>query len=132
MEWREEFSVRVPAIDQDHRILVARATEIEQALAAGQSASAVHGAIRQFIQLARKHFNQEVDWMRLRDYPGIGPHIQDHKAFLAKLNDLETRSLAGPLSQQSVEFLHTWLEEHLFSYDRDYADYFLAGGTPKD
>ena len=128
MEWREDFSVHVPGIDQDHRILVARATEIEQAVAEGRGASLVHGAIREFIQLARRHFNREVDWMRIRDYPGIGPHIQDHKAFLAKLGALEAESLAGPLTHEAVAFLPAWFEQHLLSYDKQYASYASAAG----
>lgn len=132
MEWRQDFSVQVPALDKDHQILAGCVTEIEQAVAKGQTSSIVNSAIRQLIKLARTHFNQEVDLMRIRDYPGIGAHIKDHKAFLAELEALERKSLAGRLSNETVEFLHTWLEQHLLSYDKDYASYFSESARPAE
>ena len=124
MEWKHEFSVHVPAIDEDHRILVECVTEIEQAVAVGEKSAVIISAIGEFIHLARTHFNHEVALMRFHDYPDIDAHIKAHKTFLAELARLEKKSLAESLSNEAVEFLHTWLEEHVASYDKHYASYF--------
>jgi len=132
MEWKHEFSVNVPAIDEDHRILVECVTEIEQAVAKREKSSIVTSAIGQFIHLARTHFNHEVSLMRIHDYPDIDAHIKAHKTFLAELARLEKKSLADTLSGEAVEFLHSWLEEHVSSYDKHYASYFsLADNANK-
>ena len=124
MKWKPEFSVHVPAIDEDHRILAECVTEIEQAVAEGEKPAIIASSLGQFIHLARTHFNHEVALMRFHDYPDIDAHIKAHKAFLAELANLEKKSLAENLSSKAVAFLHAWLEEHVSSYDKHYASYF--------
>ncbi len=124
MEWKSEYSVQIPGLDRDHQILVGCVTEIEQAVAEAQPPEALNAAIKRLIRLARTHFNDEVDVMRIRNYAGIAAHIQDHKAFLARLEALERESRKRSVSADVVAALHTWLEQHLLSYDKDYATCF--------
>ncbi len=121
MEWKHEYAVQIPGLDRDHEILVGCVTDIEQAAAEAQPPEVVNGAIRRLIRLARTHFNDEVDVMRVRRYAGIDAHIQDHKTFLGRLEALERESRQQALPAETVASLHAWLEGHLLSYDKDYA-----------
>ncbi len=128
MEWKSEYAVQIPGLDRDHQILVGCVTELEQAVAGAQPAEALNAAIKRLMKLARTHFNDEVDVMRIRNYEGIDAHIQDHKAFLAQLETLERQSRKRPVSSDVVGALHEWLERHLLSYDKDYATCFANAG----
>ena len=130
MEWKQEFSVHVPAIDEDHRALADSVTAIERAVARSETRSAAHSAIEQFVALARGHFNRELALMRIHDYPDIEAHIKSHKSFLLDLRALEKKSRTDTLSNATVAFLPTWLEEHLLSYDRDYYGSYGAAKEP--
>ncbi len=124
MEWKSEYSVQIPGLDRDHQILVGCVTELEQAVAGAQPAQVLNAAVKRLMKLARTHFNDEVDVMRIRNYEGIDAHIQDHKAFLGRLEVLERESRKRRVSADVVASLHEWLERHLLSYDRDYATCF--------
>ena len=59
--------------------------------------------------------------MRIQSYSDIQAHIKGHEKFLADLKELEKRAPTAALSKHSVEFLHSWLEEHILSDDKHYA-----------
>jgi len=130
MEWKKDFCVGLSGIDEAHQDLANAVTGIEQAVARGESSSAIAAAIELFIAQTRSHFNDELTLMRVYDYPDIAAHIQDHKTFLSLLDNLRRTSVSKNTTHEDVAFLHTWLEQHLLSYDKVYYAHFARTWQP--
>jgi len=119
MEWKKEYSVHVPEVDDSHRVIAEHITEIEQAVAHGEPWLVIHSAIADLTDYTRIHFALEETVMRIQRYPDLQAHINSHNHFLADLTVLARNALAEAGSKCSIEFLRLWFEEHLFE-DKKY------------
>ncbi len=129
MEWKKEYSSGIPEIDRDHHILVQLLTDVEEAAAKGRGAPAIFAAIEQLMNMTKAHFDLDVATMRMRGYPKLEEHVSAHKAFLAELGELEVRTFGGAAWTESLGFLRGWLDQHLLSFDKEYA-LFIKSGHP--
>ena len=72
------------------------------------------------------HFSYEEDLMRKHHYPNYSEHRKSHDSFLEKIDDLENRlhenEMIPPI--EIIHYLQSWLSNHFFNLDGDYADYF--------
>ncbi len=127
MDWKDEYSVGIADIDQDHKILVQLLTDVEEAVARGQGTSTIFSAIEQLVNMTKAHFDQDVATMRMQGYPKLDEHINSHKEFLAQLTELENRTFGGAAWTETLRFLHTWVDQHLLSSDKDYAAFVRRG-----
>ena len=129
MEWEEEYSIGIPEIDQQHRVIVECITLVEEAVSGKNEKmrwSAVHGAIGRLADYVRIHFAVEESLMRMHGFPELEQHIEEHLRFANDLSVLQRRSLGSDVSEDMVAFLSTWLRGHVTDVDRRYAD-FLPG-----
>lgn len=86
IEWRDEFSVGVAAVDHEHRELIALINDAHAALGAGdEGVSAFLGEVYAKISA---HFALEERMMRERHYDQYREHKEDHERLLDELRDI--------------------------------------------
>ena len=124
MKWKEEFSVGIPEIDEEHQVLVQCVTDIEAKVTSGEGSSVVHSAIGRFVSILGNHFSGEERLMRHLNYPDFAAHIVEHEQFMADVKAIEARTLSDPLPPELVAILRKWLEDHFMSDDKHYAAFF--------
>jgi hemerythrin len=118
MQWREEYSVGVAEIDDQHRDLVDCIAQLRQSISAKQRWSVVHAVLVRLADYVRIHFAVEESLMRITRYPGIEQHLEEHRWFRASLDDLKRKTLSMNISEDMTAFLADWLGSHIMRSDK--------------
>jgi hemerythrin-like metal-binding protein len=127
MEWKEEYSVGIKEIDTQHKELISLFSRITDSVEQELQWSEVHYRIVELRNFASFHFDFEEALLRLYGCPEADGHVEFHKQFFAKLNDIEKRSLLDEVKQEMFKFLFDWLFGHILTTDKAYAKYILSG-----
>ncbi len=124
MKWKNEYSVGIHEIDEQHKTLTECISSIEQAVARCDP-QAAHVAVVRLVDLVQAHFTLEECLMRIHDYPRLEEHADDHKQFSAHVKTLHERFLTTDVSHDKIEFLHEWWDTHVQKHDKSCALHFL-------
>lgn len=127
MDWRQEYSLGIAEIDTQHQRLLRQFTQIEDAFRRGCSWTDTHYLILDLIEFAKFHFEFEEALMRLFAAPATESHVAEHRQFFIMLQEIEQHSLNQAAETEMVEFLRSWLKNHILGSDRKYAAWILAG-----
>ncbi|MCX7150158.1 MAG: hemerythrin family protein [Rhodocyclales bacterium] len=129
MKWKNEYSLGIQEIDDQHRLLLSSFSVIEEAIKLKQGWSNVHYSIIGLKELARMHFTFEEALMRLFAYPEAKEHRSDHEYFFVRLAAIENNSLRNSTENELLEFLREWLTIHILQTDMGYARHILSGAS---
>jgi hemerythrin len=127
MKWKEEYSVGIQEIDDQHKKLLDMFMVVEQSIESAESWNDVHLGLVGLKSSASIHFTVEQALMRLFGYEDLARHIVTHQYFFDKLAEMERRSLGISTKKETVEFLVDWFKDHMSTTDRKYANYILSG-----
>lgn len=126
MKWKQELSVGIEEIDEQHKTLADCVTLVENAVIGRERWLAVHSALIRAADFARIHFAVEESLMRIHAFPGLEAHIAAHRQFSGHLEELQRRSLTTDVSEEMIAFIRGWLEQHVPTLDKQYAQHFLT------
>ena len=120
--WRDEYSVGVKAIDEQHRKLFGMLGELSAALSAPGDCPDARERIVGLAAFAAKHFRTEEDLMRAAAYPGAAEHGREHEALLAVIPSFLGRLESGGETRAAAltDILKDWLLKHTLLEDRRY------------
>ena len=127
MEWKDEYSIGIVEIDDQHKLLMGGFSAIEESIVQERRWSDTHYAIVELIKIAHMHFTFEEALMRIFGYPGAEPHQKEHQHFFAKLDSIERLALKETAKIEIVTFMQDWLATHILANDRGYAKHILSG-----
>lgn len=129
--WQDSYSVGVPLIDDDHRLLVSLINQLDDAIQGGQGRDVVGSVLNVLEEYTRGHFGREERLMEKAGYPDLVPHRREHHKLTDQVRAIVERYHAGPdetLDADVLAFLKTWLTGHILGVDMKYAPY-LEGVT---
>ena len=129
MYWREEYSLGILEIDDQHQTLITRFGAIEAALQQGQAWSTIYFNIADLREFARFHFACEEALMRLHGFPGIRLHTAEHAHFFKVLAEIEKNHIRKPIEKNLVESLRAWMTKHIVASDKEFAQHILSGAA---
>ena len=136
--WRDEWTLDVAFMDDDHRFLASRLNRIAPDLrrcAAGNAGETVANRLNRKLHVlgehTREHFKREEYAMRETDYPGLVEHKSEHDLLLAEytvlMRDVQDAGLSG-MDMGVLDALKQWLIAHVLDDDRTLADYLHSQG----
>lgn len=139
LTWRDEWSLNIEMLDQDHRDLIEQLGNIclrfcpEASHGRSGDANALLDALTRLGESMREHSQREEALMRSFDYEGIGEHQCEHAVLLAEFTTLLREWREEGLTvfdTASQGILRDWLLAHILGADRHFAEtYFtLFGG----
>ena len=88
LEWRAEFEIGNPAIDHEHRTMIARINDLLIAADAETEIPQVLEHLGEIYAYISAHFALEEKMMRNHHYEHYGPHKDDHEKLLDDLSDI--------------------------------------------
>jgi hemerythrin len=122
VEWSDQLSVHVEQIDNEHKRLVNLLNELNGAVQTGAGQAALGGVLNGLVNYTVYHFSHEEELSRRSRYPGYEKHCRQHEGFTAKVlqvhADFQSGKSAG-LPGDVLEFLKSWLSQHIMGADRD-------------
>lgn len=88
LEWRDSFSVGVPAVDHEHQELIESINRLNDIAVAGGEAERVIAVLGDIYAQISAHFALEERVMREANYDGLTAHKAEHEALLDGLLDI--------------------------------------------
>lgn len=129
--WKDEYSVRIREIDDQHKKLVAMINELHQALATGKGRDVLGNILQQLIDYTRYHFSSEERLMEKYDYPGYVEHKEIHARLTDKVLELQKEFESSDV-KRSIEvarFLQDWLNKHILQTDKAFGPFLTKKGV---
>jgi hemerythrin-like metal-binding protein len=115
VEWDEDLSVGIDAIDEHHRYLFDLINDLYEVVSNKRGARDVARLVKATDAYAKVHFRAEEKMMRHYGYDGIQRQEEQHHAFEAKIGEFYEELHANPLVAQFdvLSYLHDWLVHHI-------------------
>ncbi len=128
--WREEFSVGVAAMDEQHKKLLAMINRLIDERKVLTDPKTIAELLTAMTDYALEHFRAEEYLMAEYGYEKKDEQERRHRDFIAKTEEF-CNAEVGPniLSQALLEFLSTWLVHHILTEDMQYKPFFQAKGV---
>lgn len=124
-EWKPEYSVGYPQIDEQHKRLFEFANELHSAMSAGKGKEILRKTLGKLISYTKAHFASEERLMQANKYPDYAAHKAAHDALTARVMNFERDFEAGRamMSVEVLRFLNEWLMRHIGETDRKIASF---------
>lgn len=123
--WNDLYAVHHPMIDTQHKKLFKYADDLHAAMLKGAARSIIASTLTNLIEYTQSHFSEEEKLMRSSGYPKFQQHKAIHEALTKKVKDLKAAydSKQVTITVDTMQFLRSWLEDHIMVMDRDIAWY---------
>ncbi len=128
--WKDEMSVNVEEIDQQHKKLVSMINELHKAMKEGKSKVVLGDIIKGLLDYTKVHFGTEEKYFDKFGYPESEAHIKEHNDFVKKVQEFQKQFEEGKslLSIEILNFLKDWLYHHIMGTDKKYSKFFNDRG----
>jgi hemerythrin len=126
--WKDSYSIGVAEIDGQHRRLFRLADELHSAMNSGKGNTVVEPVLHNLIDYTKTHFAAEERMMQRCNFPEYVAHKAQHDEMTKKVLQLQSHLRAGKgvITIDILQFLSTWLRQHIGGSDRKYVP-FVAG-----
>ena len=128
LTWDKMLSVAVEEIDDDHRRLVELFNILNHSVAEGDAPNYIEAVLEELISCTVWHFRHEERLMLKYGYDGFLEHKTEHQELIDSVKVLQQKFLkeAKQLSNKDIEYLETWLTEHILVADMQLGSYLVA------
>jgi len=125
IDWEDKFSVNIPEIDSQHKKLLDIINTLYKAFKAGKAKKEVKKILNDLVGYTSYHFGTEERYFDQFNYPENDVHKEEHDKLTAQVLEFQKNIDSGKvtLSAEIMEFLKTWLEEHILHSDKKYSDF---------
>lgn len=119
IEWQDEFSVGVAAVDHEHREMVDLINELYDSLMQQGNEEMVEQFLGEIYAKISAHFALEEHVMREREYDKFAEHKADHERLLDEIRDLMDGYEAehGFDKEAFARSLRSWFTGHFKEQD---------------
>lgn len=131
IRWSDErYSVGVEEIDKQHQKLIDLINTLYNAFREGKARDTLQPIIEEMANYTKYHFDTEERYFKLFNYEQSAEHIKEHRDFEKKVeafqNDLKKNKAS--VTYDVMNFLRSWLSEHIQGSDKQYTTTFRANG----
>lgn len=123
VSWRDDLSVGVELIDNQHKELLSRFDSLLKACKEGNGRDEVLGLLEFLDQYVISHFDEEEKIQQKSNFPDYTPHKLEHEAFKARIAEIKSSlNSEGEVLLDHVldtnKLLLDWLIRHISVRDR--------------
>lgn len=130
--WKDEYSVGIEAIDDDHKKLLNLINQFQTAVHYRTEPEFEDEAFAAVLDYTKTHFQREEQLMSEHGYPKFEAHQQEHRKMIAQVE----ASLAQYKGEQRhvalkrlLAFLKNWLINHINGTDQAYSGFLRDKGV---
>lgn len=129
--WKEEYSVGIKTVDEQHKELFARINKLFDEIPKGNKDAVLE--MLDFLQdYTIFHFNAEQDLMSRAKYPGLEEHKKQHEWFKEQIRsfqeEVQNKGVGVTLTVKLNRVLVDWLINHVTKTDIQYVPYVKQAG----
>jgi len=129
--WTNHLSVGVHPIDTDHKLLISLINQLHDAIDDGLGDETVGSVLNALCDYTDYHFGREEALMAACGYPDLDAHKRIHAQLAGKVKGLRDDFLKGGkeiLGEDVLEFMKTWLTDHILGIDKRYQPFMDGKG----
>jgi len=125
-KWEEKFSVGVEKFDSQHKQMLDKVNQLYDEIHSGHDQKRLKELLTQLVVITEKHFADEENDLKDKDYPELLDHIDEHNNLLQEIHSLKDLYLADRLvlDDEVIGFLANWLGVHTTETDSGYSHLF--------
>jgi hemerythrin-like metal-binding protein len=131
MNWNEQLSVNVEALDTDHKQLIEIINELYDSMLNNPRREVLDGIFDRLVDYTKNHFAREEKLFDTTNYPDTLRHKQKHGEMTAWVVETQQKYRSGELSAPSMQvamYLKQWLLTHIVGTDNEYKAFFRDHG----
>ncbi len=130
-EWSDTLSVGIAEFDAHHRRLVDLINNLHEVSTGGNSRVTVGNTLLSLSNYVIYHFLAEEDVMHRCQYPDYENHRQEHIRLTEKTLGFVGAFHRGAedITAELLDFLVSWLQNHILSVDKKYQVYLNSKGV---
>ena len=131
VEWKDEYSVGIDSIDQQHKKLLNLINQLQTAVDYSTGDQFEREALDELVEYTKTHFTYEEGLMRDNDYPDFEPHKLQHEKMFEKVREVlaEYEQDQDTAMTNAVDYLKDWLINHINGTDKEYSSYLIGKGV---
>ncbi|MZH47002.1 MAG: bacteriohemerythrin [Nitrospinae bacterium] len=125
--WRDECSVKIPTIDDQHKELFSLVGKLAQAIHKGEGDETVGLVLTELMRYAEFHFKYEEDLFQKYNFPDAKAHTKTHKYFRDSIEGFKhiSESDMQHIPTKLSSFLYNWLTTHILKEDIAYSPFLV-------
>lgn len=130
-DWRDDYAMRIPSVDAQHRGLVSTLNRLHQRMVTGGSDADLSAILDELVEYTRLHFAHEEHLFAVYGYPAAPGHIVEHQRLVQEVGAFVARNQAGSatIGMELTRFLKDWLIHHILESDAAYSTYLVERGA---
>src|SRR5271166_3566007 len=105
MTWHEDYSVKIPQFDAQHRHLFFLLNVLNDAMNTGKGNEILEQILEELVQYTSHHFHAEEELMVKKRFPGLAAHMKEHDALRARVLKFQRDFSKGKVAV-SIELLN--------------------------
>ncbi len=131
MSWQDQFSVKIPSVDRQHKVLINYINQLHAASQKKNSALEISHVLSGLISYTKVHFAYEEMMFRTYGYPETSDHMIAHKRLLEKVAWYKRRfdNNEANIAQELLDLLIYWLNHHILQEDMAYSEFLVKKGA---
>jgi hemerythrin len=125
-DWKQEYSVGHPILDDQHRGFFALCKEAEVCRKdrTQEGRRRFHDLLNELVLYARRHFATEESLLALCEYPLLEQHKAEHEAFNERLTDFVLQATFGEFDRDGLfDYLAEWWTRHILDSDMKFREH---------
>jgi len=131
LEWKEEYSLGLQEIDNQHIKLIELINRLYDAFIKRQQSDEVIKVIVELSEYIDVHFSTEEVYFKRFNYAETTEHIKEHHFFIEKVKEFQTqvKENKGRYVFNIINFLQDWLVNHVTVTDKKYIECLKKNGV---
>ncbi len=131
MPWNNSLATGIASIDGQHQQLVQYVNDLYDAMTQNRGKEVTGKVLNELVTYTVKHFAHEEQFFAKTNYPDRVAHIAEHEKLKAQVGDFGKKFAAGQatVNAELMNFLRTWLMNHIMQSDKKYASHLKANGA---
>ena len=119
IEWKEEYSVGNPSVDQEHKLLITQVNKLYEQLKLPLDTGTIESMLTDIQVDISTHFALEELLMQEAGFVEFEDHKQDHDCLLDQIDDMIFHLAEDPEIGREllINTLSYWFINHLKSFD---------------
>jgi len=130
IKWSEQLSVKISLFDQEHKNLIGIINKLFDAMSKGEGHKELDTILDELISYTITHFKHEEEALQKYNFPGLAEQKKQHEAFVKKIEDTKKEYDGGAiaLTMPLIDFLTSWIQNHILKTDSGYSEFLLKAG----
>ncbi len=119
LQWKDEYSVGIEAVDHEHKELIDLINRLHDELSSKSADSPVEAFFGDLLRGISAHFALEERFMREHKYDQLAQHKSDHERLLDDLRDIMDEAIddESPNFRDLSSRLDAWFSRHFETHD---------------